>query len=476
MLVSVAFAWQPQSSEMQSLLRIQKSIQAGDLKSARSEIDAALLRSPRDPRLFNFLGVVEAQQQHTAAAETNFRKAIQIAPRFTEAYLNLGRLYQQQTDESSTLEKAIAVYQTVLSYDPAHIEAHYQAASLLHRQGNYAFSLKHLSRLPAEAQQRAPALALQCANNVALGRNAAADTAATQLLASKELTEADVITIFPVLVKYKADDLAMRLLDGLVRRGLASKATMLARMAQVKYGAGDLEGALGYLAHARDLEPDNAAIHFFFGVVCVELKLPPEARESLEKALRLDPGNAYYNYAFGAVLLNERKADEAIAHFQKYRGANPKDPRGSFAVGVAYFEAYQLDLAKKEFLSINNKPETRTGAELYLGKLALSENKTDEALAHFQEAIKAKPGALEAYAESALVRIRRAEYALAEKDLSRALALNPAHYLSNLRLLMLYQKTKDARSAAQARRVEELQKQGEERERFLLRSLDIRPY
>jgi len=41
---------------------------------------------------------------------------------------------------------------------------------------------------------------------------------------------------------------------------------------------------------------------------------------------------------------------------------------------------------------------------------------------------------------------------------------------------MLYQRTTHPRAEQQARRVEELQKAGEEREKLLLRSLEIRPY
>src|SRR5262245_15898812 len=111
--MSAALAWQPQSAEIQSLSRIQKSIQGGDLVSARAEIEAALSHSPRDPLLFNFLGVVEAQQNHFGAAESNFRKAIQFAPRFTEAYLNLGRLYQEHADEQPARDNAVAVYKAV---------------------------------------------------------------------------------------------------------------------------------------------------------------------------------------------------------------------------------------------------------------------------------------------------------------------------------------------------------------------------
>jgi len=192
--------------------------------------------------------------------------------------------------------------------------------------------------------------------------------------------------------------------------------------------------------------------------------------------VRLNPENPYYNYALGAVLVNEKNEEEAIPHFRKFRDAHPDDPRGRFALGVAYFEAYQVDSARKEFLSIANSPETRMGAQLYLGRLALRQEKLDEALDHFQCAIQANKAAPEPYAESALIRIRRKEYALAGQDLERALKIAPQHYLSNLRLLMLYQRRKDPRAEAQARRVEQLQKAGEEKERLLLRSLDIRPY
>src|SRR5215471_17070853 len=70
----------------------------------------------------------------------------------------------------------------------------------------------------------------------------------------------------------------------------------LSELARIAYQQQDREGVLGYLAHARDIEPRNAGVHFFFGVVFVELDLPLEARKSLEESVRLDPDNPYFNY------------------------------------------------------------------------------------------------------------------------------------------------------------------------------------
>jgi tetratricopeptide (TPR) repeat protein len=497
------------SADEERLVRIPQAIQSGDLRGARSELQELLTRLPGDPRIYNLLGVIDAQQNDFAAAESSFQRAIQLAPRFTGAYLNLGRLCQEHASQKGGMEKALQVYQKLLEFEPEHVEANYQAAGLLNRLGQFAPSLQHLARLPADAQQRAPALALRCANNAELGRRAQANAAIIQLSAAADLTEADVLPILPALHDHNADDLATRLLEALARRGLASKAglqalagleenqsrfkeareslekdlqleppsvAVLIRLAKLAYQDGDLEGAAGYLAHARDLEPGNAAVHFFFGMVCIDLKLPPEAKQSLKEALRLDPDNPTYHYAFGAVLLQEKKADEAISHFRKYRDARPNDARGNFALGVAYFDAYRLDAARKEFESVAARSETRVGANLYLGRLAVREGNLTEAADRLGKAVESEPSSPEPYAELAMVHIRRKEYALAESNLARALKIAPDHYRTNLNLLMLYERTKDSRAEQQARRVEELQKAGEERERLLLRSLEIRPY
>jgi Flp pilus assembly protein TadD len=114
------------------------------LRGARSELQEALARLPREPRIYNLLGVIDAQEKHFTAAETNFRRAIQLAPRFTGAYLNLGRLYQENANQQGAVEKALDVYRKLLESEPDHVEANYQAAWLLSRLGKFGPSLDQL--------------------------------------------------------------------------------------------------------------------------------------------------------------------------------------------------------------------------------------------------------------------------------------------------------------------------------------------
>lgn len=488
------------------LAHIQRAIQNGDLRAARREAGKALQSFPSDPRLYNFLGVIDAQEKNAGGAEIDFRRAIAIAPSFTGAYLNLGRLYQEQM----ALEEALGVYEKLLEISPNEVEAIYQASSLLYRLSRFRESQQYLAHLSVEARHSAAALSLSCANHAALDQSTQAKACAKELIAARDITDADVVPFVPVYKQHRQEAVAVTLLEALLRRNAASNAALdelamlyeknkrfteardvltrelpvngppplelLNRLAEISYRSGDLKGALAYLAHARDLAPGNAAIHFLFGLVCIDLKLPPEATQSLRKAVQLGPKNPYYNYALGAVLLQQRQPDEAIRLFRQFRDAKPDDPRGRFALGVAFFDAERTKEAREQFEAASRDPATRGGALLYLGRLASRDNSLPKAEELLLQSVQENPTSPDARAELALVQIRRNEYALARKTLAQAIRLSPADYRTNLHLLLLYRRTKDPRADEQARRVGKLQMVAEDRERTLLRSLDIRPY
>ena len=495
----------------QILIDIQHSIQTGDFHNARTEVQRAFEYFPDDPRLYNFLGVIDAQQQSFSDAQTNFQRAIKIAPRFVGAYMNLGRLYQAMSaTDTNYWERALDIYSRVCEMEPSNTEARYQTASVLNRLGRLSASLKQLSQLPAEEQRRAAALSLRCADEAGLQHKDLAKASAMELLEAPDIQEIDVLSILDALVKNRQPDLATMLLESLVKRNSASADVMerlgslyetqqkfgdarkiltkelemqgqpspdlLRHLARIAYKLGDFEQALGYLAHARDLEPGNAATHFLFGLVCIDLKLPPEAEDSLKQAVRLDPQNPFYSYALGAVQLERHNPDEAIGHFKKYQEAKQRDPRGSFALGIAYFDANQSEPARRELELAAAHTQTRAGALLYLGRLALREQNLTEASDDLQRAIQANPAMVQPYIEIAIVQLRTKKYDDAKQNLTRALRLAPDNYQANSSLLVLYKKTNDSRAEEQSRHLAVLREANDEREKMLLRSLDIRPY
>jgi tetratricopeptide (TPR) repeat protein len=312
-----------------------------------------------------------------------------------------------------------------------------------------------------------------------------------------------------VLLGHGREDLAVRLLEDLRRRGRVStddlqrlgllhekaaelvdarvrleeaaqgkpdSVPLLLDLARVAHKAGDRQGALGYLAHARALEPANARVHFLFGMICVELDLGAEAYNSLLEAVRLDPENAAVNYAMGAVALHRKDPSEAIPYFRKYGQLEPHDYRGPYAIGVAAFLAKDYDTARAQLVPAAARKETAAGANYFLARMARSENEYDEALRLAQKAVEANPGYADPYSELGLLYQRLGEPGRAEQALKRCLELEPEHYLGNLHLLMLYTQTRDPRQAAQQQRFDEIKRKRTEKATEFVRPIEVRPY
>ena len=494
----------------ETLDRARTLLEQGDRVRARAELMQALRVHPSHPVALNFLGVVEAQDGHYQAAEARFRDAIRAAPRLTDAYLNLGRLYQENAAaDAGALRKALDTYDSLLRHEPSHPEALYQGAVLLQARGEFERSLERVARLPDVQQKRAPVLAVRCAGEAGLGRRAEADEAGSALVAAPDLAEMDLVSILPVLSAHQRDDLGLRLLEGLRSRGLASadglqrlgaaceaagrlddarealeaaaaagpeSVPILMALTRVAQKAGDRRAALGYLAHARDLDPKDARIHFLFGMICVELDLGVEAYNSLKQAAALDPENPAVNYAMGAVCLQRRDPSEAVPYFRKYAALEPQDPRGALALGLAWFKAGDFASARPELARAAGRASTAAAANYFLARIAREENDVEQALALVDQALQAKPDYADAWAERGLLHLRKRELGEAEKDLRRCLELDPDNYLGNQHLLALYQRSKDARQEAQAHRLHELESLRERQAEEFRRVIEVRPY
>jgi tetratricopeptide (TPR) repeat protein len=502
--------YNPQAETALSMLqRSQKLIALGRLRDARDELLRGAEAYPREAAFYNFLGIVDAEENHGGAAEVDFRKAIRESPHYAGAYLNLAHLYEVESLRNPEARSgAVRTYRTLLKFDPGNVEANYQCSLLEMQRGAFNASLRYLFHLPANDRRRPRALAVLCADQAGMGKADAATEDARRLASAPGLTEADVLAVIPVLTAHRENTLAIALLKNLEQRHLAQGQTLeqlgilfagsgqlhqarasldaaarenpnsiqpLIELARVANRQHDYRGALGYLAHARDLAPGDAAIHFFFGMVCVELDLHQEAYTSLKKAVQLDRDNPYYNFALGSVCTERQDAAEAIGYFKRYCELKPRDPRGLLALAAAYYYGHNLKAAKALLVKTTVDPATSAAADYYLGRIANDSGNWAEAIEDLQRAVKQQPGFADAYAVLGSAYLNQREYAGAQEALNHALKLEPDNYLANLNLMVLYGRTKNSLARAQARRFAEVRSQREQRARWFLRTIRIVP-
>lgn len=500
-------AQNPRSDPSPVLSRAQRLIALGNLADARAELAQGIKAFPRNAAMFNYLGVIDAEQGNGKAAETNFLKAIERAPHYTGAYLNFGHLYQSEIGKRpAAAAQALQIYLKLLRFEPANAEANYQAAVLEMRGGEYAQSLQFLRQLPPAERELPQAQGVLCVDYASMGRASLASAAAHRLAINPGLSEEDVASVLPDLKSHSI--LAIELLKALKERNLASTGSLerlgdlqaqagqladarltleavaqrtptnaapLIRLAEVANRQKDYRGALGYLAHARDLTPENPAIHFFFGIVCVEMELHQEAYVSLKKAVSLDPNNAYYNYAFGAVASQRDDPREAIPYFEKYCALRPSDPRGTFSLGAVYYYSHQLAASRVELLKVAHQKATAVGANYFLGRIASDEGEWNQALQYLNTAIHSDPSDAGAYAALGGVYLNQKKFSQALTALLRAVTIQPSNYLANLDLTILYQRTHDPKAQKQAARFAALRTEREQRAKLFLRTIRVVP-
>ncbi len=493
-----------------TLQQIAVLLERGDLDAASGMVEPALTAHPADPVLRNLAGVIAAQRGAFESAELHFQTAIRLAPHSPASYENLGRLYQERAAANPAMRgRAIAVYRRLLEVEPGSVEGIFQCGFLLALDGQFADSRAMIERLPEEVQRRPQALAVLAADLGGVGDTKAARVVVDALSVAPTLAEADVLSVLPAMPIGPAEGVAAVMLEALDRRALASpralqalakiyvrgarftearqvleravaaggaSAPLLLDLARIVVKLKDYKAALGYLAHARSLDPANAEIHFLFGMVCVQENLGREAYESLKKATELDPDNPLVNYAMGAVATHRHEPSESLPYFEKYVRLKPDDPRGHFALGAARFYSNQFEEARPELERAVAASETATGAHYFLGRIARQENDLTTARREVERALQLNAGLADAWAELGLIQIRLQEYGQAEQSLAKALAIAPEHYAAAVNLAMLYARTKDPRSDAQAARVATLIEKREERAQEFLRIIEVVPY
>ena len=492
----------------QTVVSIQQQIEADNFERARTMIAAAARKYPSDGGLDNLLGVVEIQQGHVERARQAFSTAIKHNPRLASAVMNLSRIdMQAASDDLSRRAEARRLSEKVLQLDPSNDEAKYQLATILAWDHSYRRSLDYLETLGQQAREQVGAEALRCSDEAALGLREGASKAATALAANPDLTEQDAMVCLPALRKARRADLievlfasaaghqtlssaGLRILglameaEGKLKPALAmlesafaansKSVAVLVDLTRVAEAASDHKGALGYLAHARELEPDDASLAYEFGVICFKMDLYGEGRKAITEAVNMAPGNPTYNYELGMIASLGNDPSEALSYLNKFHSLRPHDETGILALGVAYFRAKDYDSALNWFKQAVSSAATAADAHFYLGRIARQEGHLDEASRELKQSLSMRGDSADALAELGQVYLANRDNSDADSSFERGIQLDPDNYTANLGLLQLYARTGDQRRDRQSKRFDEIKSKKEQHDREMMRTIEIR--
>ena len=494
--------------ESADVLAIQDALQDHDFAKAETLLAQAMNRRPSDGGLLNLRGILHAERNEAGAARKDFEEATRRTPGLIAAWQNLGRSCQSEAmDDRAAGECAVKAWSRVLQARPVDDEAHTGLAVVYAQKGKFTASLNELSHLSQHASGQAQYRLLRCADLAAVGRGAEAQIGAEELAKREDVSDGDFAGLRGCFAA-KSASVVTRVAQGVDDRGDAGIACLralamaeeqlgnaakarvtlervarldprntahLLELARLAHEAGDNEGAIGYLAHARDLEPKNGQVHYLYAMIASDMDLPVEARSSLEKALALEPDNPAYNFAMGFVILNTRDPASAVNYFQKFVTAHPDVAKGHYALAIARYASGDFPQAKGEFLRVQADREVAGAAAYFLGRIARQEEHREEAVRHLRRSIDLMPDYAESHTELARIDLQKGDLKEAEAELLRAIQLDDRSFQANSQLLVVYRRTHDPRAAAQASVVMKLNEERSKRAELMLRTIEVRP-
>lgn len=362
---------------------------AGRHEQALEVLRAALQMRQEDEWLFRVLGNTYKEMEDFARARENLEKAIALSPT-KWAYLSLGEVYHR--DPESNSEEAEALYESAIELDPRYIEA-YDALEKLYSErenGRDAW----IERLEAAKESDPDWGWLRSSLGLTLHALGRTREALPELKRASELQPDDDWTWYLLGVSY----LGLENFEGAVtalERSLELRPTAHAYLAlgQTYRRNGELELAEANVVKALEMYPPYEEAHLEQAELYMARDEPRRAVAALTAALGLLPESAAVNLALARSYHQLGEIEQAEEHAQTARSSlRADDGYGRLSLAELELEHGHFETAAVDGLKAFNIDPTLGGA-LFVMASSYHELGRDDDLVKKLEALEAeRPG------------------------------------------------------------------------------------
>lgn len=430
------------------------------LPEARQALETGIQNNPNAPQLYIDLAIMQSSAGNPADATTTLDKLRNQMAKSPEASVAIGDYYVQRHD----VDKALAEYQRGLSISPKNldIEKRMEELYLISNRTDEAskldtqltkqaprdpvVSVNHGRVLLAQGKQQDAIIALQ-----AVVKGAPESALAHYYLgvaywqtnslgqASSEFQEALKVTPgFPLALQSLAQlNLAQNhpsdaqiYAQELVQKFPAEVNYRLLLGTIYLRNAKPRPAEEQFLA-ARQLAPNQAAVHLDLGQLYSSQKDWVKAEKEFETAIQLDPSSATTLSLYAKFLVGRQQAPKAVALFQQFVSANPNNSQAHAILGTLQFEVKNNTAAEAEFKRAIEIDPKSVQAYLSMGSLYIAEKQTDSAIGQYQKAVELQPKSAPLVTMVGNLYLQKGDLETARKYYTRALEIDPNFAVAN---------------------------------------------
>lgn len=486
LVIVLAGAACAQTSPIEAATRL---LSNGDVVGAEAEARRALHTLSTRPLALAIIGTIRLQQGKTEESIKFLSEALGLSPKLVGARTTLGNAYAF----AGKPDLAVKSFREVLKLDPGNFNARFDLFKLEASRRNFLCSLDLAAPILPRLLESDEALVALASDYGALGKkkdlgdlvshwqnlvepseDAALDFASTLLLNGMQPEAISVLEDQQRRVANRPQpDAARKLGNAFLALGLldrAEKEFQLAlsqqadcsecyqTLAQIAERQNNSEKALSYLVKAKRLSPEDPAVLFEFGRVCLERNLLDDALPALSKAVELKPDNDSYVYALGSANVGKGRLPDALELFQRLLKEHPQDAGLMYAIGAVYYLQNKFSDAEASLKQSLAAQPNQLAAAYYLALTYDAMGDDDHAIPIFRDLVKANPQHVPSYVKLGGILVRQHQYEEGQRDLEQAVALDPnsveAHYQLGLVLRRLGMSAESETQFAESHRLE----------------------
>lgn len=442
-----------QPGEEQALLILADASRTSEEIEDAQKIISSLREKDQDRAGYHLaMGVLDLKRNDRARAESEFKAALNLDPKSSEAYVALGTLYWSRND----LKEADQAFKTAAEFAPLRSPMRLRYADFLIKTGAGEQAKNLLEEISGKTPDYLPPRVFLM--KMACAKQQDEDcTARVQNILAQDPINYDAVFWDGILSLAKKDATkairnfeylrSISALDPQVRYQLARAYLLSAQNASPVNSRNAVEAAERNLSEAIKLNPRfDAPI-----LVLAELKLrkgnPAAAADLLIPITKERPQIAQAQYLLASTYLALGKRDQALAVYRQMGELFPQDPRPSFLTGSILLGQGQQQEARKAFgKSAEISPDYLPATER-LVDLDLAAKQYAAALDRVQKLIEKDPKLAQAWALRGKIYLAQRDFTHAEPDLLKAIELDPKLEPGYLLLAQLYVASNRAQEA-----------------------------
>lgn len=417
-------------------------VRNGQLKEALAELKRAANLNPRDPRIYNMIGVAFTQLGQTEEADKAYAQALAVDPNFVPARKN--RAVNAFTRRH--FQVAASEFQSLVRLAPNDFVPHLFLGLLDMENLDFKSARPRLSEArrlsPGNSQVLVPLTRVE----FILGRRETALEWAREAKACSNITRSERFQLAAILAQFEANAEAEELFDALWQEQPDSYELGF-NLALVQYRLGRLQAALQTLQELEARRSLSGEMLNLRGWIYNKARRFREAERWLREAIKVEPDNPDHYLDLSTVLGNEGDLEAAIQVMSQGLKQGIDPARLKIQLGLLHQKRKDYSESEKWFREVLDRDPANRSAYLALANLLAATERQQEALALLEKGVRQLPSdALLHYMYGGqLLDAGRDEPA--EAVLKKALQLNPLYANTHYLLGKLSLKRGDSRSA-----------------------------